>query len=141
MSRAELERLKRLGFRKWYERRLIDGHAHLILGFLAVVIIACGFELGLAEYQGTLGFITRAVIIFFGLLLGWYAMQRYRMVLSEADFIGRRANCPRCQRYGFQLSAQVAPPIANDGLCRLLQAQCSRCGERWEIDLSQLYKS
>ena len=42
MNRAE--GIRKLGFRRWYERQLIEGHAYLVTCFLCVIMIAACAE-------------------------------------------------------------------------------------------------
>ena len=37
--------IRKLGFRRWYERRLIEAHAFLITGFLALILAVAFLEL------------------------------------------------------------------------------------------------
>ena len=38
------DRIDKLGFRRWYERELIEGHAYLVTGFLSFIVIAVFLE-------------------------------------------------------------------------------------------------
>src|SRR5690348_13806538 len=38
------EGVRRVGFRKWYERELLTSHAHMVLAFLAVIGMLGSFE-------------------------------------------------------------------------------------------------
>ena len=37
--------IERHGFRRWYERQLIESHAYLALGFVALILLLSGLEL------------------------------------------------------------------------------------------------
>ena len=37
--------IERHGFRRWYERQLIESHAYLALGFVALILLLSGMEL------------------------------------------------------------------------------------------------
>ena len=37
--------IERYGFRRWYERQLIESHAYLALGFVALIFLLSGLEL------------------------------------------------------------------------------------------------
>ena len=36
--------IRRLGFARWYERRLIEGHAWFVSGFMCMIAIAASME-------------------------------------------------------------------------------------------------
>ncbi len=36
--------IARLGFRRWYERQLVESHAYLVAAFLALILLLAGFE-------------------------------------------------------------------------------------------------
>ena len=36
--------IERHGFRRWYERQLIESHAYLALGFVALIVLLAGME-------------------------------------------------------------------------------------------------
>ena len=36
--------IARLGFRRWYERQLVESHAYLVGAFLALILLLAGFE-------------------------------------------------------------------------------------------------
>ena len=64
----------RLGFRRWYERRLIEGHAWLISCFLCALGIAASLE-GISFRRAES--IPLLVFVFLGGIVCWYALQRY----------------------------------------------------------------
>ncbi len=131
MSYKEIERLRELGFRKWYERQLIDGHASLVLAILAVVIMACGFELVSIRDQ-SMGIVGHGLLIFGGCVLAWKSLQRYQRVMIDAEWVGKNANCPSCGKHGFKWPKDD-PPDDEKGLA--IKALCGRCKTRWKIDL------
>ena len=77
----------KLGFRKWYERRLIESHAWLITCFLCSLAIAASLEgvsFTRAESLPLLAF------VFVGGLVCWHALNRYRAIMNEAERLGKR---------------------------------------------------
>ncbi len=134
MTTQELAHLKRLGFRRWYERQLIDSHVALVLALLAVVLVACGFEL-VAIGNEALGFILQAVLIFASGIFGWRSLRRYQTVMLRAEWISSNAVCPGCGRFGFKL--QSLPTNTGAREPALMQVSCSKCQHRWPIDVSE----
>lgn len=112
--------IRRLGFARWYERRLIEGHAWLVTGVLAMVAIGAAVEaLGqrgsLAQGLYDLGVALAA------LALGIYGFQRYQALLSEAESLGENATCAECGAY------------ARFRLVSSSHAQCRRCNHEWRL--------
>lgn len=120
--------IRRVGFRKWYERELLEGHMHLILLVLCAMAI-----LGAAE-----AFITRApgsspvsmlLCALIGAVIGVWALRRYLFLLNEAEHLANQAVCPRCKTYAkWDIVGDEPQRVA-------LQVCCRRCGHRWQIDL------
>lgn len=122
------EAIARVGFRRWYERQLIDGHVWLVVCFLAMIVVAASLELSSLGSKSLADQLNDGLMFLGGLVatvLGW---RRYSAVMMRAEYLAAQANCPGCGRYGFRL------PGANPG-CLELQAQCVRCERRWPIDL------
>src|SRR5712691_2204095 len=61
--------IRRLGFARWYERRLIEGHAWFIS------------------------------VVFCIIAIGVYGMLRYQKILTEAELLGEHATCGACGAY------------------------------------------
>jgi hypothetical protein len=123
---ALLRSVVRLGFRRWHERKLIEGHAWLAACFLSMVIVAAGVEL-LASRETSAERVLDAAIVAGGGLLGWLAWLRYAAAMRLAGLLGEQAVCPGCGRFGFRCD----PVQARDG--RALSVHCSRCGSRWRF--------
>lgn len=123
---ARFEGIRRIGFRRWYERQLIEGHAWLVVCFLAMIMVMAGFEL-LSMRDGLLEFLSDAALIGGATVLGWFAWRRYARILVVAEFIGEQANCPACAHYGFRCD------VAQRGSAPLA-ARCPKCGHRWQVE-------
>jgi len=110
----------RLDFARWYERRLIEGHAWFVSGFLCMIAIAaCMEEL---HFRGSLPrLLGYAALVGAALAIGVYAIRRYSQILSEAERIGEHATCGNCGTYA---RFRLVPPA---------QAHCRRCGNDWQL--------
>ncbi len=109
-----------LGFARWYERRLIEGHAWFVSGFLCMIAIAaCMEELNFRSSLPRL--LGCASLVGAALAIGIYAIQRYGQILSEAEHIGEHATCGNCGPYA---RFRLVPPA---------QAHCRRCGNDWQL--------
>ena len=112
----------RLGFRRWYERRLIEGHAWLISCFLCALAIAASLE-GVSFKRAES--IPLLVFVFVGGVVCWYALQRYRAIMDEAERLGEKSVCGGCRAYAaFNL-------IGDDPK---ISVRCRKCGNEWRLD-------
>lgn len=112
----------RLGFRRWYERRLIEGHAWLISCFLCALGIAASLE-GISFKRAES--IPLILFVFIGGLVCWYALQRYRAIMDEAERLGGRSTCTSCRAYAtFNVLADTPK----------MSVRCRKCGNEWALD-------
>jgi hypothetical protein len=110
--------IHRLGFSRWYERRLIEGHAWFITGFLSMIAIAaCVEEL---SFRGSIArLLVYVTVVAAAAAIGIYGLARYQKILSEAERIGEHATCPACGAYArFRL---ISPS----------QVRCRKCENEW----------
>ncbi|MCX7898079.1 MAG: hypothetical protein N2441_09420 [Rhodocyclaceae bacterium] len=130
--------LARHGFRRWYERQLVEAHLWLVSCFLGIVAAAAGVELMSPEYrQHAMGLALMAG----GFILALFSWGRYRALLELAERLGEHAQCPACGAYGrfAVLSAGPQPMPENEaeiverGAEVWLHVRCHRCGERWTL--------
>jgi uncharacterized membrane protein len=112
----------KLGFRRWYERQLLESHAWLITCFLCALAIAASLEgvsFKRAESMPLL------VFVFLGGIVCWYALQRYRTIMDEAERLGAHAVCGTCQAY-------AAFNVLGD--YPKMNVRCRRCGNEWHLN-------
>jgi ribosomal protein S27E len=112
----------KLGFRKWYERRLIESHAWLITCFLCGLAIAASLE-GVSFTRAES--LPLLVFVFVGGLICWHALNRYRAIMDEAERLGESAVCGSCKTYG-AFSVLGSYPKMN--------VRCRKCGHEWHLD-------
>jgi len=120
------EGIRKHGFRKWYERELMQSHAHLALTFVCMVGVFAAFEAAttfrswgdqLADLGG-------------GLLClgtGLWALRRYLFLLAHAEATADQAECSQCQTYG-RLEL-----VQSDASGDEVQVRCRKCGHGWHI--------
>ncbi len=125
-----IEGIRKHGFRKWYERQLIESHAWLVTLLLAVLAMAAGLE-ALSIRDGLGEFVFDVLVVGGGAALSWLSWRRYARTMLVAEHVGQQAVCPGCRAYGFR----AAPPDPSEPPSRLV-ADCRRCGHRWPIDPS-----
>ena len=120
------EGIRKHGFRKWYERELLQGHAHLALTFVCMVGVFAAFEAATTfrswgDQLADLGS---------GLLCagaGLWALRRYLFLLAHAEAAANQADCPQCQTYG-RLELMQSDASGDE-----VQVRCRKCGHGWHI--------
>ena len=114
-------------FRKWYERELLQSHAHLVLTFLCMIGIFAGFE-ALGAHRAWLDQAQNIAVIGLCVAIGIWAVRRYLYFLGHAEATAHQADCPQCQAYGsFTVEAE-------DPKEQTLQVCCRKCQRRWTIN-------
>jgi len=129
MSTAES--IRKFGFKRWYERTLIESHAYLVTCFLGMITTFAGLQL-VADHnsvtQSLLGFVASA----FGVVLVVIGLRRYTLLLALAEDLGERATCPQCQTYAsFQVTS--TGPATDDGARDWLMVKCRKCDNEWKM--------
>lgn len=131
------EQIRRRGFRRWYERQLVESHAYLVTAFLSLILLLAGYE-AMGELRGSPLYYAAIVAIAAAAgTLMWVSWQRFNALLARAELFANGAACPRCQRWGaFEVLATEAvaaddPPEA--GRPHWLRVRCRHCGEQWRI--------
>jgi len=112
--------IARLGFARWYERRLIEGHAWLVSAFVCMIAIAACFEE--LHFRGSLErLLAYALIIAGAAATGIYGLVRYQRILVEAERLGEQATCRGCGTYArFRL---ISPS----------DVRCRKCQNEWRL--------
>jgi hypothetical protein len=114
----------RLGFRKWYERELLSGHAHLVLCILSVVALMASME---SFRDGTSVRLENVLFIVVSGAIGLWALRRYLFLTLRAEEIARQAVCAGCGEYGrFGVVGHNTGPNDTEVCCR-------KCSHRWVI--------
>lgn len=132
-----LASLKKLGFRKWYERQLIESHAYLITCLLAILLAVSLLEARRmpenAQYSLPMLFLVAAAVV--GAGFSWH---HYRRILLEAERLGEAAVCSACGVYG-KFSVVRSFPHAQTGLgtdaeaMPFIHVRCRKCMHEWDI--------
>lgn len=131
------EGIRRVGFRRWYERQLIESHLYLVSWFLCLImVLACleGFSFRGPGWEPVL----RLAAMIAGTALSLWSIRRYFAALGFAEHAAKRSTCAKCASYGLlevageeELSRRVGwaehapPPVA---------VRCRKCGNEWTID-------
>lgn len=115
-----IEGIAKLGFRRWYERQLLEGHAWLVSCVLCLIAI-----FAMLEELSLRGPLARALacgaLTVLAGLLAIYALQKYRLIMEQAERYGEHSTCARCGAYGrFTLLAGTT-------------VECRKCANRWSL--------
>ncbi len=138
MKRTDIgEDIRRRGFRRWYERQLIESHAYLLTAFLSLILLLAGFE-AMDALRGSPAYYVAVVAVAAAAgTLMWVAWKRFTVLLARAELFAESASCPRCRAWGkFEVLA-AEPESADDppeaGRPHWLRVRCRRCGEQWRL--------
>lgn len=111
------------GFRRWYERELLAGHANLVLLIFATLGVMGAMEA--FSYEGGER-VPLIVSVLVAAAVGVWALRRYLSVLARAELIANQAVCPECQAYGrFEVEY---------GRKQSMQVRCRACGHHWSME-------
>ena len=119
------ESLNRVGFRRWYERQLMAGHAHLVLCLFALLGVMGGAEAFARVAQDLGGKLLDVGAIAVSVVIGVWALRQYAQRMALAEFVAGQATCPGCSTYG-----------RLRGICAHAegaQVECHKCARRWDI--------
>jgi hypothetical protein len=120
------ESIRKHGFRKWYERELLQSHAHLLLTFLCMIGMFAAFE-ALGQKSTWLDQAIDIVAIGLCAAIGVWALRRYLYFLNHAEATANQADCPGCKAYGrFSVESENAKEQS-------LVVCCRKCQHRWTI--------
>ena len=121
------EGIRKHGFRKWYERELLQSHAHLALTFVCGIGVAASMELAFKSRGLSDGLPDWAAVALCA-SVGIWALRRYLYLLSHAEAVANQADCPHCKAYG-RLTL-----VKGDAGGDRVRVGCRRCGHEWHID-------
>jgi len=131
-----IDYIQKFGFRRWYERQLIESHAYLALGFIALIMMLAGVEV-MGDMKSSTGYLSILLMAALGGVLMLVAWRRFNALLARAEQFAEAATCPSCKTWGkFRVLGQEAtteddPPEA--GRPRWLRVRCAKCGNQWRL--------
>lgn len=116
--------IARLGFRKWYERRLIESHAWLVTAFLCAIVIAATLE-GMSFKGNPLVVLGPVGVAFVAGLIAWHGVRRFLQLLTEAEHFGSQSTCQSCRKYAAFDVLSESPRMS---------VRCRKCAHQWTFD-------
>jgi hypothetical protein len=104
--------IRKHGFRKWYERELLQSHAHLALTIVCSLGIFGGLE-SFGAGRALSDHVADVATVLLCTAVGLWALRRYLYLLSHAEAVAHQADCPGCGTYA-RLQLVQPPPTATD---------------------------
>lgn len=114
----------KLGFKRWYERQLLEGHAWLVSCFLCGLAALALLE-GFSFRAHPIAALVKLAFIFVGGLFSWHALRRYRVIMEEAERLSQHATCSACHTYAAFSVIREYPKV---------NVRCRKCGHEWLLD-------
>lgn len=125
----ERRAIQRMGFRKWYERELLQSHAHLVLLLMSLVGLLGSIEL--FSQRDDLGRqLTALLCAGAAAVVGAWSLRRYLYLLGHAQYVADQAVCPVCRtyaRWNIEEDEQLQSPPTQ------LRVRCRSCSNTWNI--------
>lgn len=124
--------IRKRGFKKWYERQLIESHAYLVTCFLCMILVAAMLEELNFRAPGLKLFVTLGWITGGG-LVGLFSWLRYRAIMVAAERLGYRSTCEQCHAYAkFDVVESGGSPATPESEAEpWLRVRCRKCGHAW----------
>lgn len=120
------EGIRKHGFRKWYERQLLQSHAHLALTFLCAIGVFGAIEAA-SRFRSWSDQAIDGLALLMCVGIGLWALRRYLFLLGHAEAVANQADCPSCQTYG-RLEL-----IQSDDSGDSVRVRCRHCSHHWHI--------
>jgi predicted Zn finger-like uncharacterized protein len=118
--------IRRVGFRRWYQRELLSSHAHMLLSLLSAVAMVASFE-AFGEGSPNDKFLDVIFVIVSGAIALW-SLRRFLFLFMHAEDVANQASCDDCGAYGrFRV-------VAEDCSHNETQVRCSKCQHLWTIN-------
>jgi hypothetical protein len=115
--------IARLGFPKWYERRLLEAHAWLVTALLCAIYVEVALE-GISFKGPALTWLGTAAGIFVGGLIVVHGLRRFFAILKEAERFVSQSTCSGCKAYAkFEVLAEQPA----------LSVRCRECSHQWTM--------
>ncbi len=116
--------IERLGFKRWYERQLIESHAWLVSCILCALAIAATLEVTGFRLTSFAGFLAFGFVYVAGLLC-WHSLKRYRTIMEQAERLSEQSTCQACRTYA-AFSIVAARPR--------MSVRCQKCAHEWTLE-------
>lgn len=128
------DHIRKRGFKKWYERQLIESHAYLVTCFLCIILVTALLEEVSFRAPGPKPFLMLALITGAG-VVGLLSLRRYGTIMGTANRFGERSVCEQCHAYAkFDIvESGGSPATAESEPEPWLRVKCRKCGHAWTM--------
>lgn len=121
------------GFRRWYERELIRGHAHLVLLVLCMLAVLGALE-AVRDLGGAGRWASMGLSVLVAGAIGVWSLRRYLFLLLRAERVANQAVCPKCGTYARWRIVGHDLHDEDESLPSSLHVRCQPCAHEWRID-------
>lgn len=130
-----VDRIRKLGFKRWYERTLIASHAYLVVSLFGLILLFGGIETVFIRASGT-SMMWGVMVSLFGGFLASAGIRRYLHMLFLAIGISAHATCPQCAVYAaFNIKASGLSDADPESPI-WMRVRCRKCDHEWTIGSS-----
>ena len=129
------EGIRKIGFRRWHERQLLEGHFYLATSLLCAFAALAAVESSNSRVL-SIDVLTGLLVAFAGSAVGVWAFMRYVRMLRIALHAAERSVCAQCKTYGLLEATGAAgdPRRTNADLAIMpTPVRCRKCGHQWTI--------
>lgn len=127
------DRLRKHGFRRWYERQLIEGFLYLTTCFLCMIVVAASLEAFGDKVPGQqrVLMLTLAIV---GAGVGAVTWRRFKDTLNRAEHMADRANCSACGSYARFVVLGEGGQQGGEDEPGWVRVRCRKCNHEWLIE-------
>jgi hypothetical protein len=122
---------RKRGFRRWYERQLIESHAYLVTGFLSLIMVAVAIET-IAFRESLVNSLALTLIAGAGGYLCIFAVNRFNVTRWRAEALAEQAVCSQCNAYA-RFDVIEAHDATDAPFGRTLTVRCRGCAHEWKM--------
>jgi hypothetical protein len=130
------EGIRKIGFRRWYERQLVESHLYFVSSLLCLVAVLASLE-GFSLRTPWWETILRFAVIAAGSFVFIWTLCRYLLMLRFAQQAAGRSVCEKCAAYGaFELIGVTRYHTPQDGVEEVAESvdvRCRKCGHQWTL--------
>ena len=129
------EGIRKIGFRRWHERQLLESHLYLATSLLCVIVVLAAVE----SYDSrgfSIDFLVGLLVMLAAGAGAVWAFMRYVRMLLTAQYAAERSVCAGCKTYGLLEATGAAGDSRrrNTDLAIVpTPVRCRKCGHEWTI--------
>ena len=125
--------IRKLGFRRWYERALVEGHLCLATAILCLIVALTSIEFYNASGTGAHRLVVLMLVFVAGVGCIW-GLNRYRDILLAAQRAAERSTCEACGAYAALDVVRSGTTTPQAVPVEWVRVRCRKCGHEWTID-------